>query len=192
MILSFFPYTLAQKLFAKFLMAFDNERLVEVNESHPANQEVLRYMRSRAEPRSKWAPDYYSFQYEMQSNVDVLSALREIGKLLPEYSFSVHYGYPALVYPKGGIIFAIGSGGDLLFLRLPSNVREATLANHETRAELFIPGRFGWPDSTIYASEFGKDWVLKAMLGGDEQRRVELVRIAYDYAATLARTDGQA
>jgi hypothetical protein len=186
MYLSIFPYTVLQKLFASLLWQLDRVREIPVNESHPTNQQVLRYLRSNAEKRSKWAPDYYYTPHEMQAVSDLHEEFEKMGKHLPQPCIGISYGYPVLVYPEGGVVFALAYNTDIIALRLPPTVRREALGTDIATDVLHIPGGAGYPDATIAASELGDDWVFTFLWGKHDDRIQELMRTAYDYASELA------
>jgi hypothetical protein len=72
---------------------------------------------------------------------DLVEALWKLDDLLPERCRWLLWGYPALVHPRSGVVFAVAFGTKGLFLRLPSEV----LSGEEAEASgiLSVPPDFG-------------------------------------------------
>jgi hypothetical protein len=160
-------------------------RQTPVDEYHPANSEVLSYLRSHALERPKWALDKVAVPYETHARDDLEEHLYELGGSLPEYSEGLSYGFPILVHPKGGIIFALATDTNTTAIRLPKDARRDALASGAV--ELMHYKTVGLPESSLSARDIGSDWVLVNAYGPvEEGLRQQWVQKAYDYAEELA------
>lgn len=158
---------------------------VPIDEYHPASAKVLVYLKSHSEKRPRWAPDYYFHRYEMQTRADLEERLYELGRSLPERCDGMRYGYPILVYPRGGVIFAVAMSGSVIILRLPEQSRREALAAG-AKEELRLGGQLGYPEEILPISEFGEDWIFIGAWHSDEERLKRLLRASYEYANKLA------
>lgn len=68
--------------------------------------------------------------FGLGTHPDLVEALWKLDDLLPERCRWLLWGYPALVHPRSGVVFAAAFGTKGLFLRLPSEV----LGNEEVKA----------------------------------------------------------
>lgn len=185
--LSILPYALIQRLIALPLRRLAGiNKDTAVDEAHPANSEVLQYLRAHSSQRSKWALDFYVIPYVPRTSDELEEKFSELSKRLPEYCGGECYGYPVLVYPDGGVIFAVASGQSLVVIRLPQIERKKALS---LIAKDVVPfeGSEYYPPTTMHASEFGKDWVF-VFAWHDNQRLIQdLLLKAYDFAGELSR-----
>lgn len=148
-----------------------------VDFSHPANQDILDYLKSHwPDSDPSRSPDDVD-RYELGVHPDSVEYFWDtITQKLPDRCAWVVYGRPVLVHPASGVIFGIVRGSYTTALRLPEADRQAAF-----QVERY--GRqYDFPTTTIYASETGEDW---ALVNTFDARTVGWCRSAYDYAASL-------
>jgi hypothetical protein len=175
-------WTAFQKLVALvFSRVGRNE--IPVDESHSANATVLAYFRAHSEKPARSAWNYYSLPYVMQVYQEVDERLEEVAKGLPEYCYGTSYGYPVLVLPRTGVIFAFAFNMRAFVIRLPPHLREQALVSGAME-ELRLGGQMGYPEENMSVQEFGHDWVF---LFGWHDMAERWVHEAYDYAVQLAQ-----
>ena len=101
---------------------------------------------------------------------DIVDQLWQLDRSLPHSCRWVVWGYPALVHPTTGVIFAIGFGTIGIVVRLPPELRDAALAVRPTN-----------PGQQYDISPAGPEWRFLS-------RPSEEIycRAAHDYAAAPA------
>src|SRR5687768_17568382 len=100
-----------------------------VDEAHPENSSVLEYLKLNSSKETRWSLSYYLSPYVMQVRDDLEDWLYEQGKKLPVDCESTAYGYPLLVNPNGGIVFALATGTHTIAIRLPAETRREALVS---------------------------------------------------------------
>jgi hypothetical protein len=130
--------------------------------SHPANTMVLHYMARRAgvlqhpliaAPSS--VPDPY---YTLGAHPDVVERLwQDLNEGLPADCRWIVRGFPSLVHPETGIIFAY-AGGTTYALRLPEAERRQALQRGAKQVQVFPAyPTLGITGATV---ELGDEWVF--------------------------------
>src|SRR5439155_24540456 len=102
---------------------------IHIDESHPANSEILKYFKRYSSLRFRGKSKYDLDEYATNTHPDLVERFYQLGQLLPEHSLSTAYGYPVLVAPKSGVIFATATGTDVIAIRLPDALGETALAS---------------------------------------------------------------
>ena len=153
------------------------------DETHPENSCVIEYLKLHSFKRPRWSSGYYISAYHMQARDDLEDWLYEQSKNLPVRCESSAFGYPLLVNPNGGVIFALATGTHTVGIRLPPETRRDALISGAQEAIDYHT--LGLSQATLYATEFGVDWVLVlagAILG---PLVAEWLRRAYEYAQRI-------
>lgn len=145
-----------------------------LDETHPLNQLVLRYL-GRDGKRSAGllalpgsVKDAY---YGQGSHPDVVSRVWDhLGNVLPNDSRCLVYGTPALVHPHAGVILAICNGTEYNLRLAPDGLEEAAATVARTAT------RWSGGQEMDAVQVLGTDWIFGSW-SADEAR---WCRAAYD------------
>ena len=147
---------------------------MRLDESHPMNQLVLKYLRGREHLRAKPEPiisrDEHPDPYmQAGSHPDVVERVWDVlGASLPVDCRALVYGAPALVHPREGVVFAVAYGTRYA-IRVPDeSINAALKVGRRTNQE--------WSGSgmTDLGEELGQDWVFGAWV---EEEKEWLARV---------------
>jgi hypothetical protein len=106
----------------------------------------------------------------LSTHPDIVERLWEMDRALPHSCRWAVWGYPALVHPQTGVIFAIGFGTIGIVARLPPDLRASRPTIRPTN-----------PGQQYDISPAGAEW--RFLTHGPEE---PYCRAAFDYAASLA------
>lgn len=152
---------------------------IHVDEEHPANAGVLRYLGKRGTDKPLSAtPDSARDPYMgLGSHPDIVTRVwDELGKALPADCRCIVRGSPALVHPKSGVVLALAIGTQY-GLRLPQAEIEQAVKQGAKTITTWAGGR-----QTNIAEEFGPDWIFGGWFK-DEPRWCQAVYTAFDNAS---------
>jgi len=142
---------------------------MRLDEKHPLNQLVLRYLedrkRIRFNPEPIIYPDNHSDPYiKAGSHPEIVERLWDnLGSSLPVDCRALVYGTPALVHPVLGVVFALGYG-TAYAIRIPNeSIQEALVVGCMRELK--------WSDGekTLIEEELGKDWVFGSWAAEEKQ-----------------------
>jgi len=149
-----------------------------VDLKHPANAPLLAHFRSSGKRSAKpsLSPDRAS-TWRLGTHPDLVEHLWfKVTAKLPDTCHWVCYGRPVLAHPATLVIFGLAGGTNTLALRLPDEARQRAAELPDCGPER------EYPDTTIYASDFGDDWIIMDCWG---RKLTGWCKLAYEYAGGL-------
>ena len=137
-----------------------------MNPEHPANQQVIRYLRRNGRQAALIAaadsiPDPYM---EAGSHPEIVERVwNGLGAKFPRDARCLFCGTPALIHPRTGVVLALGLG-TRYGLRIPPDCTEAAI---RAGAKTFTDWTTGGSMNT--REDLGEDWIFGAWLADEVQ-----------------------
>lgn len=127
-------------------------------------------------PLSQSLHDVKDPHYGLCTHPDITATLWKLDSTLPQSCRWVFWGFPALVHPDTGVVFAVGQGTIGYVMRLPSHVLAAA------KPEDALVAVRGNPGQTFEIGSAGPEWrfIRKGVPAG------EWARAVYDFAGEPA------
>jgi hypothetical protein len=142
---------------------------MRLDESHPMNQLVLRYLRGRNRLRSKPEPIVFRDEHPdpymgAGSHPDIVERVWDVlGASLPVDCRAIVYGTPALVHPREGVVFAV-TYGTKYAIRVPSeSIHEAL------KVGCRVEQKWTGGGMTNIEEELGRGWIFGGWVEEEKQ-----------------------
>lgn len=157
---------------------------VRADEAQPSNGAVLKYLKSKSTPKGQGGSPFEAGAYRGHTHPDLEEWFYGLGKGLPEDCVGAAYGYPVLVRPDVGVIFALATGTSTVLVRLPRQAHIDAIVAGATVEKSYSTGE------KLEAAAFGEDWLIFDAWALSDAQMQEWLKQAYAYSGELVPEAG--
>lgn len=144
-----------------------------INPSVSANIGPMTFFQQNA-VKTKSRGIYDLDEYATHTHPDAVNYLEDLAQDILAPCFGAAYGYPVLVHPANGTLFAMMSGTGYTLVRLPANRRQQILDLESDHI------RSAHNDSYFHA--FGEEWIIFDIFQFPKHLVIFWLHCAYSYS----------